>query len=165
MSQRKLAAAVLASLLVSAAFGGGCSGLPSGATPGIDHAIASVYPALVRIQVVMTSPSEGRIQKMEGSGSGVIISPEGYVITNHHVAGHSARLVCRLADRQEIDATLVGTDPMADIAVLKLKLEQRCRWPRSAIPAPFAWATPCWRWAVRRVCRSPSPSAWSATPR
>jgi serine protease Do len=91
----------------------------------IDHAIQSVYPALVRIHVVMTEASEGRIRKMEGAGSGVIISSDGYVITNHHVAGRSARLVCRLADRQEIDATLVGTDPLCDIAILKLKLEQR----------------------------------------
>jgi serine protease Do len=99
----------------------------------IDHAIQSVYPALVRIHVVMTEASDGRIRKMEGSGSGAIISSDGYVITNHHVAGRSARLVCRLADRQEIDATLVGTDPLCDIAVLKLKLEQR-KDPKSPLP-------------------------------
>jgi serine protease Do len=124
-------------VLLSAALGAiGCGDAAGPALQSqaqVNRAIQSVYPALVRIHVVMTEASEGRIRKMEGAGSGAIISSDGYVITNHHVAGRSARLVCRLADRQEIDATLVGTDPLCDIAVLKLKLDER-KDPNSPLP-------------------------------
>src|SRR5207247_10610812 len=40
---------------------------------------------------------------------------------NHHVAGHGARMFCTLWNREEIEADLVGTDPLTDISVLKLK--------------------------------------------
>lgn len=86
----------------------------------VDHAIAKVKPALVRIHAVSTSYRDGREVKYESSGSGVIISKEGHVITNHHVAGHAARLFCTLVNREEIEAELIGTDPLADIAVIKL---------------------------------------------
>ena len=99
----------------------------------LDKAVGAVYPALVRINVVTTSASDGRMRKFQAAGSGVIISPDGYVVTNHHVAARSERLVCRLADRQEIDATLVGSDPMTDIAVLKLKCDQ-LKAPAKTVP-------------------------------
>jgi serine protease Do len=54
-------------------------------------------------------------------GSGAIITKDGYVVTNHHVAGHGARIFCTLWNREEIEADLVGTDPLTDISVLKLK--------------------------------------------
>src|SRR5262245_2341621 len=91
----------------------------------VDRAIRKVYPALVRIHVVSVEYGEGREVKGESAGSGVIISPEGYVITNHHVAGKAKRIRCTLADREELDASLVGTDPLADIAVVKLHLTGR----------------------------------------
>ncbi|MFA6241760.1 MAG: PDZ domain-containing protein [Candidatus Hydrogenedentales bacterium] len=87
----------------------------------VDVAIAKVKPALVRIAVVWTEYSEGREQKYEASGSGAIITDEGHVITNHHVAGHASRIFCTLATKEVIEADLVGTDPLGDIAVLKLK--------------------------------------------
>lgn len=83
-------------------------------------AVQAVRPALIRIHVVSAEYSQGREVKMESSGSGIIISPDGYAVTNHHVAGNAERLVCTLADRREVDAKLVGTDPLADIAVIKL---------------------------------------------
>jgi serine protease Do len=89
----------------------------------IDTAYEEVFPTIVRIHVVATAPGRGRILKFQASGSGAIISSDGHVITNHHVAGKATRIVCRLADRQEISAELIGTDPMTDIAVLKLNLE------------------------------------------
>src|ERR1017187_7291161 len=58
----------------------------------IDSAIAKVKPALVRIRVVSTDYSEGREVKMQEVGSGAIITRDGYLITNHHVAGHAARI-------------------------------------------------------------------------
>jgi serine protease Do len=84
-------------------------------------ATAKVFPALVRIHVVEAYYSEGRERKSESSGSGFIISPDGYVVTNHHVAGEAVRLTCTMHDREEIPAKLVGADAMADIAVLKLQ--------------------------------------------
>lgn len=91
----------------------------------VEDAIKKVYPALVRIYVVMEEGSDGRMKKMQGSGSGAIISTEGHVLTNHHVAGRGTRFVCTLSNREEIDATLVGTDALSDLAVLKLDLSTR----------------------------------------
>jgi len=58
----------------------------------------------------------------EGLGSGVIVSPEGYLLTNHHVIAGAREIDVRLADGREARATLVGTDPETDIAVLKVEL-------------------------------------------
>jgi serine protease Do len=91
----------------------------------LDLAIQKVYPALVRIYVVAEEPEGGRMQRQRAAGSGAIVSPEGYVVTNHHVAGNATRITCNLSNGDEVEATRVGTDPMADIAVLKLKLETR----------------------------------------
>jgi len=91
----------------------------------IQAAINRVFPALVRIHVVVEEPSGGRMERAQASGSGVIISPEGHVVTNHHVAGNAVRLSCTLPDGEEIEAALVGTDALSDIAVLKLQLEKR----------------------------------------
>lgn len=84
------------------------------------RAIEKVYPALVRIHVVAVFYLEGREHKSEGFGSGVIIAPEGYVVTNHHVVGKTKRMKCTLSSKEEIEATLVGSDALADIAVIKL---------------------------------------------
>jgi serine protease Do len=90
-------------------------------------------PALVRIRVVFTDYREGRELKTQAVGSGAIISKDGYIVTNHHVAGHAARLICTLWNREEIEAELVGTDPLTDISVIKLKPEK----PREFEPATF----------------------------
>jgi serine protease Do len=87
----------------------------------IDTAISRVAPSLVRIHVVAFVYSDGREVKREASGSGTIITPEGHVLTNHHVAGRTRSIVCTLADREEVPAELIGTDPLSDIAVLKLR--------------------------------------------
>src|SRR2546421_7768185 len=99
----------------------------------VDAAINRMRPALVRIHVVSTEYREGRELKMQAVGSGAIISKDGYLVTNHHVAGHGARMVCTLWNREEIEAELIGTDPLTDISVLKLKPEK----PREFIAAPF----------------------------
>ncbi|MFB3892918.1 MAG: PDZ domain-containing protein [Phycisphaerae bacterium] len=124
--KRSMVLVLAAALAVGASLAAcGCGDATSMSTRTSDLAVKSVYPALVRIHVVVGQPSEGRMRKLQASGSGAIISPEGYVITNHHVAGRSQYVICRMADRQEIEATLVGTDPMTDIAIIKLKLDQR----------------------------------------
>src|SRR5262249_3620339 len=95
--------------------------IPAKVRAMVDAAIGRLRPALVRIHVVSTEYREGRELKMQAVGSGAIISKDGYLVTNHHVAGHGARMVCTLWNREEIEAELVGTDPLTDISVLKLK--------------------------------------------
>ena len=56
-----------------------------------------------------------------GAGSGFIIESNGYIITNHHVIDGADQIIVRLADRREFEATLVGSDPASDIALLKVE--------------------------------------------
>src|SRR5438105_5064160 len=107
--------------------------IPSNVRAAVDPAISRMRPALVRIHVVSTEYREGREMKMQAVGSGAIISKDGYLVTNHHVAGHGARMVCTLWNREEVEAELVGTDPLTDISVLKLKPDK----PREFVPATF----------------------------
>jgi serine protease Do len=86
----------------------------------VDAAVSRVFPALVRIHVVTHAHWEGREQKFQAAGSGTIISPDGYVVTNHHVVGKAKYIRCLLANKDEADAELVGTDALADIAVIRL---------------------------------------------
>ncbi|MEA1146169.1 S1C family serine protease, partial [Klebsiella pneumoniae] len=53
-------------------------------------------------------------------GSGFIISPDGYILTNNHVIADADEILVRLADRSELKAKLVGTDPRSDVALLKI---------------------------------------------
>lgn len=114
-------------VLVGLAFGGASfakgNDVPGSVRSQVDAAIAKVRPALVRIRVVSTEFSEGREVKRQSVGSGAIITKDGYIVTNHHVAGHAARMFCTLWNREEIEAVLIGTDAMTDISVIKLKPE------------------------------------------
>ena len=56
----------------------------------------------------------------QGAGSGVIISPDGYIVTNNHVAADADELEVSLYDKRTFKATVVGTDPSTDIALLKI---------------------------------------------
>jgi serine protease Do len=106
--------------------------VPSQLREAVDRAVALVKPALVRVEVVSTYYSDGREQKYESSGSGVIISKEGHIVTNHHVAGRATRLVCTLSTKEEIEAELVGRDPLTDIAVIKLTPDSAREFPAAS---------------------------------
>lgn len=101
------------------------NGLETALRAKVDAAVARVKPALVRIHVVSTRYAEGRELKYQSVGSGAIITPEGHVITNHHVAGHATRLVCTFTNKDEIEAELIGKDALTDIAVIKLNAPGR----------------------------------------
>jgi serine protease Do len=59
-------------------------------------------------------------QREQGVGSGVIVSPEGYVLTNNHVVDGATDVRVTLSDKREFKARIVGTDPQTDLAVLKI---------------------------------------------
>ena len=105
------------------------SGLSDSVRARVEAAVAKVKPALVRISVVSTAYREGRELKFQSSGSGAIITPEGHVVTNHHVAGNAALLRCTLSNREEVDAILIGQDPLSDIAIIQLKPETPQSFP------------------------------------
>jgi serine protease Do len=70
----------------------------------------------------------------EGSGSGFIVSKDGYILTNNHVVDGSDQVTVRLLDRREFKAKIVGTDPNTDLAVLKIDA-------RNLVPAPLGSST------------------------
>jgi serine protease Do len=74
-----------------------------------------VEPSVVSI----VRPGE---QGLDGQGSGVIVDKAGYIVTNFHVVQGASRIQVRLSDRRSAMATVVGDDPMMDIAILKIDL-------------------------------------------
>lgn len=66
----------------------------------------------------------GQPHAMVGSGSGVIISPDGYIITNNHVIENSTQLEVTLNDNKTYEAELIGTDPNTDIALIKIEANE-----------------------------------------
>ena len=63
-------------------------------------------------------------QPQSGVGSGVIVSPEGYVLTNNHVVDHMDDIEVMLTDGRKASAKVIGTDPDTDLAVLKVDLDR-----------------------------------------
>ena len=65
--------------------------------------------------------NKGSQREAQSLGSGFIISNDGYILTNNHVIADADEIIVRLADRSELQAKLVGTDPRTDVALLKVK--------------------------------------------
>ena len=63
-------------------------------------------------------------QAQTGLGSGVIVSPEGYLLTNNHVIEGADDIEVQIADGRQVSARIVGTDPETDLAVLKIDLDR-----------------------------------------
>jgi len=63
---------------------------------------------------------QGTPQPQAGSGSGFLISPDGYIVTNNHVVEGFDRISVQLFDKRQFDATVVGRDPDTDVAVIKI---------------------------------------------
>jgi serine protease Do len=115
-----------------------------GGAPGFAEVAERVTPAVVSIQVEKDAPArtqarrptnvppgmeeffnqfQGRQprQPMEGSGTGFLISPTGYILTNNHVVGDADRIKVILTDHREFSAKLIGKDPTTDVAVIKIE--------------------------------------------
>ena len=122
----------------------------------IDEAVSKVKPALVQIRVVTVAYEDGHEKKHDAYGSGVIINKDGFVLTNHHVAGHPARIFCILSSKEEFEAELVGTDALSDISVVRIKTENKREFPSHclAILPRSEWETAYWPWVV--PCPYPS---------
>ncbi len=83
--------------------------------PGIPEGLP--FPFFFGPQGPETEPQQRR---QRGIGSGVIVSADGYVLTNHHVIEDADEVVVQLLDERELDAEVVGSDAKTDIAVLKI---------------------------------------------
>ena len=123
---------------------------PPGAAPNVEHnsyadVVARVAPAVVTIRAERQSrvprqhpflddPSlrdffggrqpqqeQPQVQRQRALGSGVIISPDGYIVTNHHVVDGAEQITVEFTDHRNFTAKLVGTDQPSDLAVLKVE--------------------------------------------
>ena len=111
----------------------------AGVSAGYSHAARRAAPAVVSITATKLARNphadDPRFrfffgdrapapQPQLGLGSGVIVSPEGYLLTNHHVVSDAVDIEVQLADGRSTRAVVVGSDVETDIAVLKVELDQ-----------------------------------------
>lgn len=88
----------------------------------VKRATDRVFPAVVFIRVLQETHESGKKVTQEISGSGVIISPEGEVLTNWHVVDKAVRVRCLLSDGRAVTADVIGSDKDTDLAMIRLKL-------------------------------------------
>ncbi len=89
-----------------------------------------VTPTIVQVSVVSERenphsdfwffPFKDLPKEQRGSGSGIIISDDGYIITNNHVVEKSTKVTVGMSDKRSFDAKVIGTDPLTDLAVIKI---------------------------------------------
>ena len=109
--------------------------------PDLTYAAESAVDAVVFVKVTVKTqgyaidPFEyffgfgrgqgGQLQEREqqGSGSGVIIRPDGYIVTNNHVVSGASKVEVTMNNNKTFEATVVGTDPATDVALLKIDAE------------------------------------------
>jgi len=88
-------------------------GIPEGLPEGMQQFFEHQFGQRGQMQ-----PQQPQFQ--HGIGSGVIISPDGYIITNNHVVEGATDIKVTLSDRRILQAKLIGTDPLTDLAVIKI---------------------------------------------
>jgi S1-C subfamily serine protease len=86
----------------------------------VTRAVARVAPAVVNIRVHHTPRASRSATNAAGTGSGFVIAPDGFVLTNSHVVHGADRLEVTLADGRLLSAGLVGEDPETDLAVIRI---------------------------------------------
>lgn len=130
-----LVAALAGWLGFQAAGGGtvatGVAPLGYGGTPSsLAEVVARVNPAVVHVDVIEGGRSDPHAGidaapaldlPRRGEGSGFIVDPEGYILTNHHLVPGPGRIRVRLADDRELPAVRVGSDPSTDLALIKVE--------------------------------------------
>ena len=108
--------------------------------PDLTYAAESAVDAVVFVKVTVKTQGyamdpfeyffgfgrgQGQLREREqqGSGSGVIIRPDGYIVTNNHVVAGAHKVEVTLNNNKTYEATVVGTDPVTDVALLKIEAE------------------------------------------
>jgi serine protease Do len=126
---------------------------PPGAAPNVEHnsyadVVARVAPAVVTIRAErvtrmprqhpflddpslrdffggrQSQPEQPQVQRQRALGSGVVIRPDGYIVTNHHVVDGAEKITVEFTDHRNFPAKLVGTDQPSDLAVLKIEAKE-----------------------------------------
>lgn len=98
----------------------------------VKEANSKVFPAVVYIHAIAANTESGTDQANAVRGSGVIISPDGEVLTNFHVADKASSIRCLLNNAEAYDAEIIGFDKDIDLALLQLKI------PEDNPPLPYA---------------------------
>jgi serine protease Do len=86
----------------------------------VQRAKARVFPAVVYVRCISENNESGKRESQVSSGSGVIVSREGHVLTNWHVIDKATSVRCLLSDGRHSDAVVLGSDKDTDLAVLKI---------------------------------------------
>jgi serine protease DegQ len=123
----KIVAAALVVLLAAQAQAISTAALRQG-IPSLAPMLEQVTPAVVSIRVSKAMPTSGSGGEQlgrpyaTGAGSGVIVdAAQGLIITNHHVVAGASRITVRLVDERTLEATLLGSDPGTDVALLQVE--------------------------------------------
>ena len=123
----------------------------------ITRAVETASPAVVSINVIGVQnvrvvdpfagffgrvPERVRQRRVKALGSGFVISPDGYIVTNDHVAGNATQITVAFPDGSTRDGALIGSDPETDIALIKVESDTplaHVEFERAA-PVPGEWA-------------------------
>ena len=103
---------------------GTLTGSSSSSASAVADVVAKVSPSVVEITTESLATSLFVQQYVtDGAGSGVILSEDGYIVTNNHVVEGASKITVTTKDGQSYDATLIGTDSKTDLAVLKIEAQ------------------------------------------
>src|SRR5215218_931515 len=87
----------------------------------VSGAVTRVGPSVVNLSVLGEVRSQRGPFEVRGAGSGFVITPDGYILTNNHVVEQARQLEASLPDGRTFAAEVVGTDPMTDLAVVRVQ--------------------------------------------
>jgi serine protease Do len=96
---------------------------PAATPEAVVRVTQTTFPAVVRLDVAAEVYQQGKRSVVRGLGSGVIIDPEGRILTNYHVAGRAVEIYVTLANKERVPAKLIGDDHWTDLAIVQMDME------------------------------------------